>query len=68
VKAFPRKEYWDRLLAYTGCKGIYYEDYPAMAQFECPEASHLSPAQATIFTKNLIQILNDEKGWIPKKL
>jgi len=68
VKAFPRMEYWDRLLAYTGCKGIYYEDYPAMAQFECPEASHLSPAQATIFTKNLIQILNDEKGWIPKKL
>jgi hypothetical protein len=59
----PRKIYWDRLLSVTGCKGIYFLDYPAIAHFECPEWSHLSPAQAVIFTNNLIKILREEKGW-----
>jgi hypothetical protein len=62
-QTFPRAVYWDRLLATTGCKGIYYKDYPAIAHFECPESSHLSPEQAIVFTKNLIKILKDEKGW-----
>ncbi len=60
---FPRAVYWEKLLAATGCKGIYYKDYPAIAQFECPESSHLSPEQAVVFTKNLIKILKEEKGW-----
>lgn len=60
---FPRVVYWDKLLAATGCKGIYYKDYPAIAQFECPESSHLSPEQAIVFTKNLIRILKEEKSW-----
>jgi hypothetical protein len=62
-KYYPRAVYWDKLLAATGCRGIYYKDYPAIAQFECPESSHLSPEQAIVFTKNLIKILKDEKGW-----
>ena len=62
-QGFPRAVYWDKLLAATGCKGIYYKDYPAIAQFECPETSHLSPEQAVVFTKNLIKILKEEKGW-----
>ena len=62
-RAFPRTAYWDKLLAVTGCKGIYYKDYPAIANFECPESSHLSPEQAVVFTKNLIKILKEEKGW-----
>jgi len=60
---FPRVAYWDKLLAATGCKGLYYKDYPAIAQFECPEFSHLSPEQAIVFTKNFIKILKEEKGW-----
>jgi hypothetical protein len=62
-KGYPRTVYWDKLLAATGCRGIYYKDYPAIAQFECPESSHLSPEDAIVFTKNLIKILKDEKGW-----
>ncbi len=62
-KFYPRAVYWDKLLAATGCKGIYYKDYPAIADFECPESSHLSPGQAVVFTKNLIKILKEEKGW-----
>ncbi len=63
MKRYPRAKYWDRLLTVTGCKGIHFEDYPAIANFECPEWSHLSPAQANIFTKNLIKILQEDKGW-----
>lgn len=62
MKGFPRAAYWDRLLKTTGCQGIYFKDYPATADFICPEWSHLTPADAVIYTKNLIQIL-EEKGW-----
>ncbi|HEV8286542.1 MAG TPA: hypothetical protein VGQ09_19670 [Chitinophagaceae bacterium] len=60
---YPREEYWDKLLAYTNTPGIYYEDYPEVANFICPEWSHLSPADAVVYTKNLVKILQEEKGW-----
>ena len=59
---FPREKYWERILAVTKCLGIHFEDYPAIAHFQCPEFSHLKPSDAIIFTKNLVQILK-EKGW-----
>lgn len=59
---YPRQKYWDSLLIYTNCPGIYFEDYPALAHFVCPEWSHLSPNDAIVFTKNFIEILK-EKGW-----
>ncbi|HEY8999884.1 MAG TPA: hypothetical protein VIM89_00930 [Mucilaginibacter sp.] len=62
-KHYPRKVYWDRLIAETGCKGIFFADYPAMAKLDCPELSHLSQAGAVIYTENLINILEKEKGW-----
>lgn len=66
--AFPRDKYWDRLLTATNCPGIHFEDYPAIAHFQCPEFSHLKPQDAIVFTKNLIKILGEEKGWkFPKK-
>ena len=60
---FPRKKYWDALLAYTNSPGVHFEDYPGIAHFNCPEWSHLSPSDAIVFTKNFIQILVTEKGW-----
>ena len=60
---YPRKAYWDRLLAVTGCKGIYFGDYPAIAHMVCPELSHLSPNDAVTYTQNLVGILEKEKGW-----
>jgi hypothetical protein len=62
-QGFPRKDYWDRILTTTGCQGVYFEDYPATANFICPEWSHLKPADAVIYTKNLVKILEDDKGW-----
>lgn len=60
---FPRKAYWDRLLAETGCKGIYFGDYPELAKLVCPELSHLTPNDAATYTTNLVSILEKEKGW-----
>jgi hypothetical protein len=60
---YPRKAYWDRLLAVTGCEGIYFGDYPATAKLDCPEWSHLSPQGAIVYTKSLVNTLETEKGW-----
>ncbi|MGZ8537365.1 MAG: hypothetical protein ACXWV9_03830 [Flavisolibacter sp.] len=61
-KAFPREKYWNHLLAMTNTQGVHFSDYPALANFICPEFSHLTPKDATVFTRNFIQIL-EEKGW-----
>lgn len=62
-KGFPREQYWDKLLAYTNCPGIHFQDYPAIDHFQCPEFSHLSKQDAIVFTKKLIEILESENGW-----
>ncbi len=61
--AFPREKYWERLLSFTNCPGIHFADYPVIANFSCPEFSHLSQPDAVIFTKEFIRILKEEKGW-----
>lgn len=63
MAAFPREKYWNRLLAETGCKGIHFADYPAIAGFTCPEWSHLSPADAVVFTRHFIGLLENEMHW-----
>jgi len=60
----PRAAIWDRLLAETGARGIYDQDYPALSSFECPELSHLSAADSVEYTKRLTAILK-EQGLIP---
>ena len=63
MKAYPRGDYWNKLLEYTNTPGIYFEDYPEMTHFICPEWSHLSPKDAAVFTKSLIRILENKYGW-----
>ncbi|HUS00404.1 MAG TPA: hypothetical protein VMY77_01680 [Chitinophagaceae bacterium] len=60
---FPREKFWNRILSFTECPGVHYMDYPVIAHFNCPEWSHLSPADAVVFTKQFIDILEKEKGW-----
>jgi hypothetical protein len=62
VKRYPKTAYWDRLLAMTGCKGIYFTDYPETSHFVCPEWSHLTPADAIVYTKAFIQEMQG-KEW-----
>jgi hypothetical protein len=55
--AFPRSRMWDPLLATTHSAGFYFADNPATASFICPEWSHLSPADAILYTRALIDEL-----------
>jgi hypothetical protein len=49
----PRARDWERLLKDTKAPGIYFEDYPELASFTCPEWSHLSAGDSVEFSKRL---------------
>lgn len=66
-KYYPRDKYWEPLLQHTRSEGIHFKDYPVLANMICPEWSHLGPNDVRIFTKELIKILEVEKGWNFKK-
>src|SRR6266446_2316676 len=50
----PRARDWERLLKDTNVPGIYWEDYPELATFTCPEWSHLSAGDSVEFSKRLV--------------
>ena len=50
----PRARDWERLLKDTNAPGIYFEDYPELASFTCPEWSHLSAGDSVEFSKRLV--------------
>ena len=60
---FPREQYWDKLLAGTGCQGIHFMDNPKTDHYICPEASHLSPADAIEYTQILALTLQNDMHW-----
>ena len=53
----PRGAVWDRIITETGAPGIYFQDYPALAHFTCPEWSHLSADDSVAYTKALAPLL-----------
>ena len=50
----PRSQIWDPLLQRTAVPGIYFEDYPELSNFNCPEWSHLSAGDSVEFSKRLV--------------
>src|SRR5881398_2263538 len=50
----PGAAVWDRVIKDTAAPGIYYEDFPELAGFNCPEWSHLSAGDSVEFSKRLI--------------
>lgn len=60
---YPREKYWDKLLEVTNTEGVHFADYPETSNFDCPEWSHLSSSDSKIYTKHLVDILRNEKGW-----
>ncbi|MCF0074667.1 hypothetical protein LZD49_29550 [Dyadobacter sp. CY261] len=62
-QAYPRELYWERLLKETGVTGIHFADYPELSRYKCPEWSHLSPADAKSFTKDLTRIIETKTKW-----
>ena len=53
-KTTPRNQTWDPLLQGTGAPGIYFEDFPELTGFNCPEWSHLSAGDSVEFSKRLV--------------
>jgi hypothetical protein len=60
--ATPRAQTWDPLLQQTGVPGIYFEDFPELSGFDCPEWSHLSAGDSVEFTKRLVPHLRTALG------
>jgi len=54
---FPRKDYWDQIIARTGCRGFHYMDHEATRALFPPDGSHLMPADAKIFTEALAKFV-----------
>jgi len=61
-RATPRSREWDRLLRETAAPGIYFEDFPELSSFNCPEESHLSAPDAVEFTRRLLPHLRTALG------
>jgi hypothetical protein len=59
----PRAQFWDRILEETGAPGIYFEDFPELTGFSCPEWSHLNAHDATEYTRRFARILR-AKHWL----
>lgn len=62
-KFTPRAKTWDPLLQLTGAPGIYFEDFPELSGFPCPEWSHLSAGDSVEFTKRLVPHLRTALGF-----
>ena len=62
----PRAAIWDRLVRETGAPGVYFEDYPELSGFECPEWSHLSAEDSVVFSQRLVQVML-EQGLLEKR-
>lgn len=54
---FIRDVFWNGILTTTNSKGYHYADNPATNHFNCIEWSHLTPAQAKVYTQALINEL-----------
>ena len=61
-KLTPKAGPWTRIINETGAPGIYFEDYPELAGFVCPEWSHLSGPDSVEFTKRLVPHLRTALG------
>jgi hypothetical protein len=61
---YPRGMVWDRLLRDTASFGIYFEDYPAMQNLQCPDWSHLSKSSAVACTDAYVRVLRGRIEWL----
>ena len=62
AKFFTRHKFWDELVKRTKAKSYHYNDYETLRYFDCPEWSHLSAADAQIFSTELAEIIINDKA------
>ncbi len=57
----PRERYWDSLVGLLPVKNYHFEDYDQLKKLTCPEESHLNKSDAEYFTKELANIMIQDK-------
>ena len=57
---FARKEFWDQVVIQANVNSYHFEDYDQLKHFDCPEWSHLSASDASIFTTELAKIMQND--------
>jgi hypothetical protein len=62
LSAMHRSFTWDPLLQKAGVVGIHFEDYPELQGLNLPEWSHLSSADAEIYTERLYRIIESKRA------
>jgi hypothetical protein len=53
ARRFPRRLYWDRMVAATSARTVHWQDYHALSGFVCPDGSHLDQHDVAAFTTAL---------------
>jgi hypothetical protein len=61
-RIMSRSAIWEPLLKRSGVPGIYFQDFPELARFNCPEWSHLSAGDSVEFSKGLVPHLRTALG------
>lgn len=56
-KRFPKARYWDLFAREVGAPTVHFKDYPSLANFNCPDGSHLDKRDIDQFTTALIEVL-----------
>ena len=62
---YPRAEYWDRFAEITTAQTVHFQDWPALAELETPDTSHIAQSDRPVFTAALVEILR-ELGVLPE--
>jgi hypothetical protein len=53
-KRFPKRLYWDRVVANTKAQTIHWQEHPGLAGFVCPDGSHLDKRDTLAFTNAFV--------------
>lgn len=64
-KVAPKAVFWDNLEEWSGIPTIHFQDHEELADFDCPDTSHLEANDARVFTGHLAAILHGMLGATP---
>jgi hypothetical protein len=63
-RRIARERSWDPLLKATAAYGFHFRDDPTSAAMQCPEWSHLSATDATVFTRIYVGAIVAHVPWL----
>ena len=67
AEKYSRATFYDSLMQVTQVPGYHYADHDQLKDYDCPEWSHLSAADAKTFTTDFVRILINDGHIKPQK-